>query len=340
MKGANITYENVSFSDIRFELLAHELGLADADHARGKLGRLWLECTETQSYTVSLAVIARVLGPAGVDALITAELGQLTSQHERTPFASCAPREPIAPRGPEPVMRLRGTLNRIEWYGRNRSSSRAGGLAKQAAERSRAVKKSVGNPVDNLSVRQDGHALTEPADALIESQVASRLASQVESHLADETLSAQQSGSHPASQVASRLASPLIRDPRSKISDQNQSCEEVGVDELVLQLSALRTRIAIRTGESDAPAPRVSPTEREQLAELLTATQANGTQVSLALAQLEVLGEQRLDARAVTVEAFRRLLAASGARAPAKRAELRVVRDGSLDGVSEEVGRG
>lgn len=337
-KGANVTIEHIAFGDIKFELLADQLGLADADHARGKIGRLWLECTETQAYTVSLDVVCKVLGPVGVDALLVAELGELVPAHLRTPFARGALREPVSSRGVDPVMRMRGTEHRIEWFGRNRVSSAAGGRALQAKLRAeRGVDKAVRKPVASSSTAPQ----LAPTSGLVESQVAClRLSTplsreQVEvfptSH---QTLPPAEPRAVPAAEPG---ASPLIPDPRSKISDQNQSCEEAGTREAeaALALTALRSRLAIRT---ESAAPRVSPTDRLELAEIFATCRPTEEQFALALALLEQRAEAELDVGVLSIDNLRRMLAAAGARprAGAKRAELRVVRDEQ----SEEADRG
>ena len=43
--GASVRIEDDAFSDTRYDLLARYGGLADADHARGKMARIWRQCT-------------------------------------------------------------------------------------------------------------------------------------------------------------------------------------------------------------------------------------------------------------------------------------------------------
>jgi uncharacterized phage protein (TIGR02220 family) len=104
---ASVRLDDEAFSDERFEVLASECGLADGDHARGKLARLWRQCTAQATYVLPERVIATVLGRSGPDALVSAGLGE---------------------RVPEGI-RLRGTYGRIEWLGKLRANSALGGEA-------------------------------------------------------------------------------------------------------------------------------------------------------------------------------------------------------------------
>lgn len=104
---AAVRVESEAENDIRFHLLAKQAGLADADHALGKMLRLWRACTNRQSYVLSEAVVACVVDP---DALVAAELGERV----------------------EGGIRIRGTKGRIEWLGERRKASRKGGLANRA----------------------------------------------------------------------------------------------------------------------------------------------------------------------------------------------------------------
>lgn len=104
---AAVRVESEAENDIRFHLLAKQAGLADADHAIGKMLRLWRACTNRQSYVLSEAVVACVVDP---DALVAAELGERV----------------------DGGIRIRGTKGRIEWLGERRKASRKGGLANRA----------------------------------------------------------------------------------------------------------------------------------------------------------------------------------------------------------------
>lgn len=71
-----VTLVRDSFGDPRFEYLAALCGLADADHARGKMARLWSVCTALESDTPPLSRIIVCLGPRGPEALIETDLGE------------------------------------------------------------------------------------------------------------------------------------------------------------------------------------------------------------------------------------------------------------------------
>lgn len=92
--GCNVNVDEFAFHDHRFETLAKLLDLADADHARGKVERLWLQCTREGRFTLAEHEILAVLGHSGVIAIISARLGRRT-------------------RG---GIYLKGTRGRIEWY--------------------------------------------------------------------------------------------------------------------------------------------------------------------------------------------------------------------------------
>jgi hypothetical protein len=109
-------------------VLVEECGLADEDHAIGKLARIYDVCTKTQHYTVGLAIVRACLGSNGVDALVYAGFGELVDAHLPTRWS----KRDQAVRPGEQVMRIRGTEGRIEWYGANGASAQAGGHAAQA----------------------------------------------------------------------------------------------------------------------------------------------------------------------------------------------------------------
>ena len=64
---ASVRIEDEAFSDERYEDLAHFAGLVDADHARGKMIRLWRQCTLEQSHEINPLVAVRFLGPNAVE---------------------------------------------------------------------------------------------------------------------------------------------------------------------------------------------------------------------------------------------------------------------------------
>jgi hypothetical protein len=101
---ASVRTEEIAFSDLRFEVLAQLASLADADHARGKMNRLWRQCTIDQAYVLSAAVVRSVLGPNGVEAIIDSQLGEQVDDG----------------------IRIKGTKGRIEWLGKVRKNGRFG----------------------------------------------------------------------------------------------------------------------------------------------------------------------------------------------------------------------
>jgi hypothetical protein len=105
----SVRIEDDAFGDLRYETLAKEAGLADADHARGKMARLWRQCTAERIYHLSETEVCAVLGPRGVDALIESRLGEQTD------------------RG----IRIRGTRGRIEWLEKLRKNGKKGGRPKK-----------------------------------------------------------------------------------------------------------------------------------------------------------------------------------------------------------------
>ena len=90
---ASVRIEDEAFSDLRFEILATECGLADADHARGKMARLWRQCTVEHRHFLTPHEITQVLGENGVRGLVRSRLGTNTKKG----------------------IRIHGTKGRIEW---------------------------------------------------------------------------------------------------------------------------------------------------------------------------------------------------------------------------------
>lgn len=128
--------ESEAFADLRYERLAFLLGLADADHARGKMQRLWRQCTIEQVYDLEELDVCTVLGPKGVDGLIKAGLGE-----------RCGDR-----------IRIKGTGGRIEWLANFKGGAETGGKARAAtAERGpdgRLLPKSVQPELDQRPLEE------------------------------------------------------------------------------------------------------------------------------------------------------------------------------------------
>lgn len=105
---ASVRIEDVAFSDLRYERLAKECGLSDADHALGKMARLWRQCTIEQSETLEGFTVETILGNNGIGGLVTAQLGELVEGGEK--------------------VRIRGTKGRIEWLSKLKNNGKYGAL--------------------------------------------------------------------------------------------------------------------------------------------------------------------------------------------------------------------
>jgi hypothetical protein len=103
---ASVRIEDEAFSDARYAELAEYAGLADADHARGKMAQLWRQCTLERCYSVSAFLVRQYLGSDGVNAIVRARLGEQL---------------------PNEMVRIRGTKGRIEWLEKLRKNGRKGG---------------------------------------------------------------------------------------------------------------------------------------------------------------------------------------------------------------------
>ena len=107
---ASVRIEDEAFSDVRYDLLATLCQLADADHARGKMAKLWRQCTAQSAYVLSESLVCAILGGAGAVSLIESGLGERV----------------------EAGIRIRGTRGRIEWLKKLRNNAKKGGRAKAA----------------------------------------------------------------------------------------------------------------------------------------------------------------------------------------------------------------
>lgn len=109
VKMAAVRVESEAFSDLRYDRLAYEANLADADHARGKMLRIWRQCTIQNRHYLDTTEIELVLGEHGVQALLISGLAEL-----------------IRVQGCE-VVRIKGTDGRVEWLANLRNNGRKGG---------------------------------------------------------------------------------------------------------------------------------------------------------------------------------------------------------------------
>lgn len=105
-----VRVEEDAFEDLRFAELAAYCGLADADHARGRMLRIWRQCTLEARYILPPAAIDAVLGVGGADALVRARLGTVSDDG----------------------IRVHGTEGRVEWLQKARKNARKGGRATKA----------------------------------------------------------------------------------------------------------------------------------------------------------------------------------------------------------------
>ena len=106
----SVRIEDEAFSDRRYDVLARELGLPDADCARGKMAAVWRQCTQEQTHVLRAEMLRVILGEKGPDALLISSLGVEA----------------------EGGIRIRGTRGRIEWLAKLRKNARNGGRAASA----------------------------------------------------------------------------------------------------------------------------------------------------------------------------------------------------------------
>lgn len=125
---ASVRIDDEAFSDERYGVLAALAGLADADHARGKMLRLWRQCTALGAYVLPEAVVVSVLGPEGPSALVESGLGAAVSAG----------------------IRIRGTKGRIEWLQKLRKNAVKGGRAKSAKRQPLGSPESAKTPAKSL----------------------------------------------------------------------------------------------------------------------------------------------------------------------------------------------
>lgn len=103
---ARINVEQTALSDTRYKALARMLDLGDADHALGKMVRVWNECTERETYTLPCWAIEAIFdSDQAPQAVVDAELAEWVDDTMRH-------------------LRIRGTKGRIEWIGRFRNADK------------------------------------------------------------------------------------------------------------------------------------------------------------------------------------------------------------------------
>jgi hypothetical protein len=126
---ASVRIEDEAFSDRRYDRLAREAGLADADHARGKMAVLWRQCTLEQRHILPPEDVMGVLGDDGVRALVASRLGSET------------------PSG----VRIHGTEGRIEWLTRLRKNGKYGHLGAEHGKKGGRPRKPPEAPLEGVS---------------------------------------------------------------------------------------------------------------------------------------------------------------------------------------------
>jgi hypothetical protein len=123
---ASVRIEDEAFADERYEDLATVAGLADADHARGKMLRIWRQCTIEQTHKLTRQTVSRIIGDNGVNALVAARLGEIDGD----------------------FVRIRGTRGRIEWLKKLRNNKKFGKLG---AEHGKKGGRPKNNPLKGVS---------------------------------------------------------------------------------------------------------------------------------------------------------------------------------------------
>lgn len=112
MAAQDVEFEAIMDIDGRFGRLAELLGLADADHARGKVEHLWMACTTRGETDLPQWLVEQKLGPRGPEALVESGLarwgrGRGDSKTRR--------------------MYIRGSRKRCLWLRNNQDQSSKGG---------------------------------------------------------------------------------------------------------------------------------------------------------------------------------------------------------------------
>lgn len=113
-----VRIEEEAFGDERYDDLAVVAGLADADHARGKMAKLWRQCTLENTQILHRVTVERVLGTKGFEALVFARLGEQTEVDR---------------------IRIKGTQGRIEWLQKVRENGSKGGRPKGVRKQNHLV---------------------------------------------------------------------------------------------------------------------------------------------------------------------------------------------------------
>jgi hypothetical protein len=113
---APVRLEAPVFSEARLEALGAIAGY-NRYEALGRMAHLWSWCTDRATYVATEAIVRGCLGPAGVEAILGAELGERV----------------------EGGIRVRGTAGRVEWLDVKRKAAAAGGSATKALKSAKAA---------------------------------------------------------------------------------------------------------------------------------------------------------------------------------------------------------
>jgi len=135
----NVTLHHSVWSDVRYQVLARQLGLVDHYAVIGRMAQLWSECTDRQTDTPPMAVVLGCLGISderqAVTALVASDLAQVIGDQ----------------------IRIKGCQGRIDWIQKKRASGRAGGLAKASSALANAS-----TALAKLGFRQESSQKDEP----------------------------------------------------------------------------------------------------------------------------------------------------------------------------------
>ena len=105
---ARISVDQAALTDSRYEILAQIAGLADADHARGRMIRVWNECQERETYTLRAETLDSIFHVEASGELLI--------------------RSALARRVRPGLFYVCGSRGRIEWLKKRREEGRKGGF--------------------------------------------------------------------------------------------------------------------------------------------------------------------------------------------------------------------
>ena len=137
---ARINVEQKALTDPRFAVLSRLAGMADSDHALGRMIRVWNECQERESFTLSDRLVSAIFGSdEAPNWLVLCELGSRNYPQGGKHVG-------------EGLIRICGTAGRTDWLKRRRNDGRKGGVKG-------------GRPKKPLGVIKNARQETPPAPA-------------------------------------------------------------------------------------------------------------------------------------------------------------------------------